>query len=159
MKPARAPISDPEAQLEIFIDKFDDELQSLIRTVRRTLRRRLPAANELVYDNYNFFVIGYSASERPSDSVAALVADAHGVRLGFPYTGAKLPDPHKLLRGSGNQHRAMMLDSADTISAPEVEALIAASLNVAKTAMPASGKGKLVIRLVSPKQRPRRKRA
>jgi hypothetical protein len=29
------------------------------------LRQRLPTANELVYDNYNFFVIGYSSTERP----------------------------------------------------------------------------------------------
>ena len=28
----------------------------------KALRKRLPAANELVYDNNNFFVIGYSST-------------------------------------------------------------------------------------------------
>ena len=28
--------------------------------MRRALRKRFQTANELVYDNYNFFVIGYS---------------------------------------------------------------------------------------------------
>ncbi len=40
-----------------------------IRAVRRALRKRFPTATEIVYDNYNFFVIGYSPTERPSDSI------------------------------------------------------------------------------------------
>jgi hypothetical protein len=43
-----------------------------IRAVRAALRKRLPTANELVYDNYNFFVIGYSPTLRPSDSFVSL---------------------------------------------------------------------------------------
>ena len=37
---------------------------TLIRSVRKLLRERLPTANELVYDNYNFFVIGYCSTDR-----------------------------------------------------------------------------------------------
>src|SRR5262245_27902212 len=48
-----------EKHLKTFIAKFDAKNQSLIRAVRALLRRRFPAANEMVYDNYNFFVIGY----------------------------------------------------------------------------------------------------
>ena len=55
-----------ELQLASFIDKFDTKNAALIRSVRKALRRRLPTANELVYDNYNFFVIGYCSTERPS---------------------------------------------------------------------------------------------
>ncbi len=161
MKPVADRIPDsaegPEAALASFIAKFDPEIQSLIGAVRRAVRRRLPAANELVYDNYNFFVIGYSTSERPSDAVLSVVADRKGVRLAFPYTGSRLPDPHKLLRGSGTQNRALTLGSAATVSNPEVEALIAASIKLCKTPMPAAGKGKLVIRAVSAKQRPRKR--
>ena len=84
-----------EKELEAFIDKFDLPNQALIRSVRRALRQRLPAANELVYDNYNFFVIGYCATERPSDCIVSIAAAANGVGLSF-YRGADLPDPHKL---------------------------------------------------------------
>jgi hypothetical protein len=59
--------SSGEDQLEIFIDKFDSKNAALIRSARKTLRKRLPTANELVYDNYNFFVIGYCSTERPSE--------------------------------------------------------------------------------------------
>ena len=55
--PARS--AGAEKQLEEFIGKFEQKNQALIRATRKAFRRRLPAANELVYDNYNFFVIGY----------------------------------------------------------------------------------------------------
>jgi hypothetical protein len=85
MKPAAklTPAANAEAQLETFIGKFGPEHQTLIREVRKALRRRLPAANELVYDNYNFFVIGYCATERPSDCIVSIAAGANGVGLSF----------------------------------------------------------------------------
>jgi len=147
---------DAEKQLKSFIAKFDPKHQTLIRAVRRALRWLLPAANELVYDNYNFFVIGYSATERPSDSIVSLAAGANGVGLAF-YHGATLPDPHKILLGSGSQNRFIRLESADKLARPEVEALIAAAVAQANAALPARGRGKLVIRSISAKQRPRRK--
>jgi hypothetical protein len=61
-----------ERQLAGFIKKFDSKNAALIRSVRKVLRERLPTANELVYDNYNFFVIGYSSTERPSDCVLSM---------------------------------------------------------------------------------------
>src|SRR5690349_16253398 len=55
--------ADPELQLARFIDKFEPELKTVIVQTRKALRKRLPSANEIVYDNYNFFVIGYSSTE------------------------------------------------------------------------------------------------
>lgn len=75
----------PERQLKSFIDKFDSGNQKLIRAIRRALRKRFPTANELVYDNYNFFVIAYGPTERPSDCVLSMAAGASGVALFFLY--------------------------------------------------------------------------
>ena len=55
-----------EEQLAGFIDKFDSGNASLIRSVRKTLREADATTNELVYDNYNFFVIGYCGAAKPS---------------------------------------------------------------------------------------------
>ena len=147
----------PEQQLASFIAKFDARNQTLIRSVRRALRRRLPTANELVWDNYNFFVIGYSATERPSDSVVSLAAAANGVGLSF-YRGATLPDPQGILEGSGVQNRFIRLGSARTLERPEVEALVAAAVAQNRVPFAKSGRGKLLIRSVSKKQKPRRRR-
>jgi len=146
-----------ETQLKAFIDKFDAKDQRLIRAVRTAVRKRFPTANELVYDNYNFFVIGYSPTERPSDAIVSIAARANGVGLCFIH-GAALPDPKKVLLGSGNQTRFLRLESAAVLGRPEVEALLAAAIARARTPLPARGRGQLIIRSVSAKQRPRRRK-
>ncbi len=143
-------------QLRGFIAKFAPKDQRLIKAVRSAVRKRLPGANELVYDNYNFFVIGYSPTERPSDAIVSIAARANGVGLCFIH-GAKLPDPAKLLLGSGNQTRFIRLESTAVLARPEVEDLIAAAVAHSKARLPPSGRGKLIIRSVAAKQRPRRK--
>jgi hypothetical protein len=145
-----------EQQLAGFINKFDSRNAALIRSVRRVLRKRMPSANELIYDNYNFFVIGYCSTERPSDCIVSIAAAANGVGLSF-YYGATLPDPHKLLLGSGGQNRFIRIESATIFKRPEIEGLIAAAIAQAEKPLPESGRGKLIIRLISKKQKPRRK--
>ncbi len=155
-KTARAAAPDPGEELNRFIGKFEPKNQALIRAVRKVLRKRLPTANELVYDNYNFFVIGYCPTERPSDCIVSIAAAANGVGLSF-YRGATLPDPHHLLLGSGSQNRFIRLESAETLACPEVEELIAAAVAQNQAPLRAGGPGKLIIRSISAKQKPRRK--
>jgi hypothetical protein len=143
------------SQVASFIAKFDPANAKLIRACRSVLRKRLPTANELVYDNYNFLAIGYSASERASDCVVSLAAGANGVGLSF-YYGATLPDPDGILLGSGNQNRFVRLPTASTLTDPKVERLLRAALAQAKTPMPATGRGRTIVKSISAKQRPRR---
>ncbi len=145
----------PEAQLREFIQKFSPSHQALIRGLRKVLRTRIPGANELVYDNYNFFVIGYSPTERPSDAVISLAAAAKGVSLCFIH-GARLPDPGKLLLGSGKQTRFIRIDAASALEKPEVSALVTAAVVAAPVPFVPGADGRLVIRSVSAKQRARR---
>src|SRR5262245_48413085 len=114
-----------EKQLGGFIAKFEPKHRMLIRSVRKKLRRRFPTAHELVYDNYNFFVIGYCATERPSDCLFSIAAASSGVGLCFTH-GASLPDPKRILVGSGKQTRFLRLESAGILDRPEVKALFSA---------------------------------
>ena len=154
-KTARAPLP-PEAQLKGFIARFEPRHQKLIRAVRRVLRRRFPTAFELAYDNYNFFVIGYSPTQRPSDSIITIAAAAGGVGLCF-VRGAGLPDPCRILLGSGRQTRFIRLPSAADLARPEVEALLTAAADRAVIPLRAAGRRELIIRSVSARRRPRRR--
>jgi hypothetical protein len=145
-----------EQQLASFIKKFDSKNAALIRSVRRALRKRMPSANELAYDNYNFFVIGYCSTERPSDCIVSIAAAANGVGLSF-YYGSRLPDPRRLLLGSGSQNRFIRLASAARLADRGIDELIDAAIAQAENPLNRSGRGKLIIRSVSKKQRPRRK--
>jgi hypothetical protein len=155
MATPRRRAASPEAQLRAFIAKFSPDDQRRIKSVRAALRKRLPSANELVWDNYNFFVIGYSPSERPADAVLSMAARANGIGLCFIY-GKVLPDPAHLLEGAGKQTRMLRLESAARLSDPAVAALIDAAIARAKKPYRVSGRGRVIIRSVSAKQRPRR---
>ena len=150
--------ADAEKQLKGFIAKFGPRHQTLIRAVRRALRKRFPSAYELAYDSYNFFVIGYGPTERPSDCIVSLAAGANGVGMCL-IRGASLPDPKRILLGSGNQTRFIRIESVDVLARPEVKAVVAAAAALVKTPVRASGRGRLIIRSVSVKQRPRRRPA
>jgi hypothetical protein len=146
-----------EQQLRRFIAKFEPKHQTLIRAVRKALRKRFPTAQELVYDYDNFLVIGYSATERGSDSIVSISAGASGLRLFF-INGPKLLDPKKVLLGSGKQTRFIRLESVQVLTRPEVQALIAAALARAKFPLRETGRGKLVIKSISAKQKQRPRR-
>jgi len=147
-----------EAQVQSFIEKFDAANQKLIRDARAIMRKRFPTTNELVYDNYNFFVLAYSPTDRPSDSILSLAAAANGLILCFLY-GISLPDPKKLLRGAGNQVRSIRVPSVDVFRRAEVKALIDAAEAQARAPFAKSGQVTLTVRSVSAKQRPRQRPA
>ena len=155
MKAEKLPTT-PARQLAAFLDKFDPKVAKVMRQCRTELRKLLPTTNELVYANYNFFVIGYATTERASDCLVSLAAAANGVILSF-YQGASLPDPAKLLLGSGKQNRFIRLPTAAPLKSPQVLALIRTAATKAKTPHPKKGGGQTIIKSISAKQRPRRR--
>src|ERR1700674_1807285 len=72
------PAGSPAKQVAGFIAKFAPKVARLIRSTRAAVRRRFPTAVELVYDNYNFFVMGFCTTERASDCIVSLAANAKG---------------------------------------------------------------------------------
>jgi hypothetical protein len=144
----------PEQQLASFIEKFTPEMAKHIRAARAKMRKRLPQAAELVYDNYNFFVIGYGPNEKAGDAIFSLAAQAKGVSLCF-LQGAGPPDPTGILKGGGNLVRNIRLETAGTLDDPEVCRLIDVALERAKVSIRPECRHRLIIKSVSAKQRPR----
>ena len=149
------PARTPSQQLTAFIGKFDPAIGRLVRAARAALQERLPTANQLVYDNYNALAIGFSSTDRVSDVIVSLAVYARGVNLYFMY-GARLPDPNHVLKGSGTQGRFIPLGGVAELKRPAVAALIRAAVRQARTPLAGAGAGRLLIKSVSKKQRPRR---
>lgn len=150
----------PEAQLRSFAGRFSPKHQKFVRSIRTALRKRFPTANEVAYDYSSFFVISYSPTERGTDAILSIAARADRVDLYFSH-GPQLPDPKKLLRGSGKQVRFIQLESARQLAQPDVKALMAAAIEHASIPYPPKGKGSLIIKTnkAAAKKRPRRKPA
>ena len=144
-------VSEPR-ELVALLARFDPAIRTLVREARATLRRRMPTASELVYDNARALAIGFASSERTSDTIVSLAVYAGGVNLYFMY-GAALPDPHHLLLGRGTQGRFVRLESAEMLATSEIDHLLAAAIAEGDTPLPKSGRGRFVIKSVSPTRR------
>jgi hypothetical protein len=144
----------PAKQLASFLARFRPEIAALARTARAKLRKRLPGAIEMVYDNYNALAIGFSPTERPSDAILSIVIFPKQVSICF-LRGKHLPDPHRVLKGDGNQVRFVRLDEgAAILDTTPLRALVGEAIAFGDT--PFAGKRQLVVRAIATKQRPRR---
>jgi len=140
-----------EAHLLSLIAKFAPAQRRIIGAMRRWLRKRLPTAHEIVYEYSNSSVISYSPNEHGYEGVFAIRASANDVRLYFNQ-GQQLPNPAKLLRGSG-QARWIQLEKASTLADPAVSRLIEEAIARNRVPFAPTGRGPVVIRSVSAKRR------
>ena len=135
--------------------KYSPEVAALGRAVHAKLRQILPGSIEMVYDNYTALVIGFSPTERPSDAILSIALYPRWVNLFFLQDGASLPDPQRLLKGSGKIVRGLRLESPHDLDKPAVRALIAESVARSETPLNRARRNQLVIRAVSTKHRRR----
>ena len=145
-----------ETEIAKFIAKYTPELAKELRAARARMQARVPRGYEMVYDNYNALVFGFSPTEKPSDALLSLAAMPQWVTLCF-IQGVHLKDPKKLLRGEGNQVRSVRLMSgAGDLDNKDIRALIDQALGAHRAALAAAPERTTTIRSVSEKQRPRR---
>ena len=144
------------AQFREFLAKFEPAVAAEARRALGKTRALVPGAMELVYDNYNALVVGFGPSERASEAVISLAIFPRWVTLCFIQNGPDIPDPDRLLKGSGNVVRHMRLASADDLDKPPVKRLIRDALKLADVPIKKSGTRRMIIKSISAKQRPRR---
>ncbi len=148
-RPARTQLAD-------FIAKYTPPVAAEGRAALAKMRRLVPGATELVYDNWNFLVVGFGPSERASDAVLSVAFAPRWIIVGFLQNGPALPDPLKLLRGSGTRVRNVRLGSAKDLDTAPIRSLIKAALAGARVPIRPTAKRSLIIRSISARQRPRR---
>jgi hypothetical protein len=141
-----------EAELRGLVAKFSHENERLIGAVRRRLLARLPTAHQLVYEYRDAFVISYSPDDRGYQGVLVIRAGADGVRLYFN-RGKGLPDPAKLLKGSGGQVRWVQVEGAATLARPEVARLIDEAIARNEVPFARSGRGPVIVRSTAAQRR------
>jgi hypothetical protein len=146
---------DAERQLASFIAKFTPEVATLAEDILGEMRKLYPTALELVYDNYNALAIGFGPTERTSEAVYSIALFPRWVSLFF-LQAKGLPDPDKMLRGSGTVARHIVLPTAAMLHQPPVRELMREAAMRAKVPFDAKGKPQLIIKSISAKQRPRR---
>jgi hypothetical protein len=146
----------PAKALAGFIAKDTPAMAKEGRAALVRMRKLLPGAVQLVYDNWNGLVIGFGPTERASDAVVSILLLPDHVTLCFIQDAPSLPDPEGLLQGSGKVVRHIKLLSAGDLDLPAIRALVKAAVRRSDVPFVRGARGKLVIRSISKKQRPRR---
>jgi hypothetical protein len=140
----------PEARWRKFLGRYEPGIGRQAAAARKGLRQQLAGAFELVYDNYNALVMAFGGSDRHRDIILSIALYPRWVTLFFAQ-GSTLPDPDGLLEGAGARIRGVRLTQGRTVNDPAVRALVSAASAGRRLAG-----GRLVIKSVSAKQRPRR---
>ena len=146
---------DPEAQLAEMIARFDPSVAALATAAIARLRTDLPNAYVLVYDNFNALAVGFSPSEKSSQGIFSVAIYPRWINFFF-LQGAALPDPDGLLKGSGSTVRHIRLGGIEDFDRPDIRAMMDLALAEAKRPLDPGTEGKLIVKAISAKQRPRR---
>lgn len=149
-------VKPPRAQLDEFIAKFSPKVAQDARAALVRTRKLVRGAIELVYDNYNALAIGFGPSERASEAVISIAVFPRWVSLFFLQGGPHLPDPYRLLKGTGKKARHIVLASPADLDSPAIRLLVAEALSRASVPIDPSARRRIVIKSISAKQRARR---
>ena len=101
--------------------KYDKPISSLGLHLREYLRTELKGCIEIPDESANIVAYGYGTGY--TDLICTIIPSKKGIKLGFN-RGSELPDPEKLLTGSGKVHRYVEIKSENDIHSAAIRALI-----------------------------------
>jgi uncharacterized protein DUF1801 len=107
------------------LSKFDEKTVALAFETRQFLLEQLNDILELPDNSAS--VIGYGYGTGYKDLICTLLLSKQGVKLGFT-KGGGLPDPQKLLVGSGKVHRYVEIKSVQDLKNPALKKLLTEAL-------------------------------
>jgi len=123
----RAHIAAPE--IRAFLAGYDAQVRSVTLYLRELVLGMVPDAVEQLDLPARMLAYGFA---RTKDTICVIMPLKAAVNLGFP-RGADLPDPTRLLAGTGRRARHVKIASIDQAQAPELRALLQASLSQLKS--------------------------
>lgn len=111
--------------VENILSRFDAKTSALALHLRKYLLSELKGITEIPDNSVN--LIGYGYGRGYKDLICTILLSKHGVKLGIS-RGRALPDPKKLLTGTGKVHRFVEIKSQDDIDNPAFKQILKEAL-------------------------------
>ena len=124
--PKRAPQT---RTLKEMLAPYPRDVQSLARAARALMMEVLPKVKETVDPTGPYITYAYEPGYK--DVVSYITVSKQGVKLGVA-RGTLLPDPKKLLQGSGKANRHVVIRTLDDLETPGLRQLVLAALGAWK---------------------------
>jgi hypothetical protein len=100
---------------------YDEQVQLLAEATRQLIISVLPGINEEADLPAKLLAYGFGPGYK--HTICTIILSKKGVKLGL-YKGAELPDPQKLLEGSGKVHKYIAISNEKDIKNPAVKTLL-----------------------------------
>ena len=113
------------AEVKAFLAAYDPAVQEIALEARALVLGIVPDALEQIDVPAKMLAYGFAATYK--DMICAIMPQKSYVNLGLP-RGTTLPDPAKLLTGTGKKARHVKLTDAKLVKSPQIRALIQESI-------------------------------
>ncbi|WP_343306077.1 DUF1801 domain-containing protein [Chitinophaga niabensis] len=108
-----------------FLSSYDEKVTSDALLLRKLLFANLPDIEEQI--DLPAKMIGYCYGQKYAELICMLIPSKKGLKLSFN-RGSSLPDPDKLLQGTGKISRYVEIKGEEEINSPQLKRLLAAAL-------------------------------
>jgi hypothetical protein len=123
------PEQDILLQIEDFLETYTPQVRQTALKLRQLVLKAAPGALEQVDLPARLIAYGYARTYK--DTICVIMPLKAGVNLGFP-RGVDLPDPHRLLAGTGKRARHVRIMEAETTDRQELLALLLAAVELTR---------------------------
>ncbi len=113
------------AEIKAFLSAYDANVQAIALQARALVLEIVPDALEQIDVPAKMLAYGFAATYK--DLICVIMPQKNYVNFGFP-RGSTMPDPKKLLGGTGKRARHVKLTSVEQVHVPELRALIQGSV-------------------------------
>lgn len=114
----------PESEILYFLSDYPDNVYSNAVKLRDMMLKIFPDIQETLDKPAR--IIGYGYGPKYAEMICSIIPSQKGLKLGF-YKGTELPDPSKLLSGSGKVHRYVEIKSEKDINSSLLKKLLTAA--------------------------------
>ena len=106
---------------EEILSRYEEKIATRGLRLRDFLFSELKGINEEVDATAN--IISFNYGKGYKNIICVILLSKKGIKLGF-YKGSELPDPEKLLTGTGKVHRFVEIKSVRDINSPALKHLL-----------------------------------
>jgi len=114
---------------DLFFSGYSQEVYTNALKLRAFVLKNLPGISEQVDEPAK--MVAYSYGNKYADVVCVIIPSKKGLKLGF-YKGNELPDPDKLLEGTGKISRYVLLNGPAVKLSPALKKLLQLALKAYK---------------------------
>jgi len=118
--------------VDSFLSQYDEQVYAYALQLRGVLSANLPNVTEQL--DLPARMIAYGYGQKYAEMVCTIIPSKKGLKLGF-YKGVDLPDPDKLLEGTGKTSRYVEITSDKQIKSVALKKLIKSAWSAYKNRM------------------------